>query len=315
MTYQVKQSSTAYPLVFFMTDSSDHITGKTGLSPTVTIRKPGGSFVSPSGAVTEIGNGWYQVAGNATDTNTLGPLLLHATATGADPTDMVFEVVAHDPQDGVRLGLTALPNVTQGNAGALVTSGTGTGQISLSSGAVIIQSGTGTGQLSISSGVVSANVTQFGGSAGTFAGGRPEVNVSHFGGTAGTFSVGIPSVNTVQWRGVQPNNLTSGRVDVTVGAMQEDVITASAIAANAITSSELADSAAEKIRDAIKALIVESEGSITLQEAISIMLAVLAGETENGGNTFLTPNGGATRVTATTNADNEREAIVLNPSS
>lgn len=97
--YKVKEDSAAYPLVFFMTDSTDHVTGKTGLSPTVTIRKPAGSFASPSGAVTEIANGWYQVAGNATDTSTLGPLLLHATATGADPVDMIYEVVAVDPQD------------------------------------------------------------------------------------------------------------------------------------------------------------------------------------------------------------------------
>jgi hypothetical protein len=96
-SYQVKQSSTAYPLVFLMIDSSDHISPKTGLSPTVTISKAGGSFASPSGAVSEIGNGWYKVAGNATDTATLGPLLLHATASGADPVDAMYEVVAIDP--------------------------------------------------------------------------------------------------------------------------------------------------------------------------------------------------------------------------
>ena len=39
------------------------------------------------------------------------------------------------------------------------------------------------------------NVTQFGGSAGTFASGRPEVNVSHFGGSAGTFASGIPQAS------------------------------------------------------------------------------------------------------------------------
>jgi hypothetical protein len=97
--YTIKQSSTAYPLVFFMVDSTDHRTGKTGLTPTVTLRKVGGSFATQAGTVTEIANGWYQVAGNATDSNTLGPLLLHATATGADPTDEVYEVVAFDPQD------------------------------------------------------------------------------------------------------------------------------------------------------------------------------------------------------------------------
>lgn len=98
-TYAVKQSSTAYPLVFFMVDSTDHVTGKTGLTPTVTLSKAGGSFASPSGTVSEIGSGWYQVAGNATDTGTLGALVLHATGTGADPVDQVYEVVAVDPQD------------------------------------------------------------------------------------------------------------------------------------------------------------------------------------------------------------------------
>lgn len=141
------------------------------------------------------------------------------------------------------------------------------------------------------------------------------VNVTHFGGQAASASGGIPSVNTVQWRGTQPNNLTSGRVDVTVGAMQSDVITAAAIAANAIGAAELADDAAQKIRDAILAAIVESQGSYSVQQALSIMLAVLAGQTTNGGNTILTPNGQATRVAATTNGSNERTAMSLTPSS
>lgn len=97
MGYDVQQSSTDQPLAFLMVDSADHITGKTGLTVTVTIRKVGGSFASPSGAVSEVGNGWYEVAPNATDNNTLGPLLLHATATGADPTDDCYQVVVHNP--------------------------------------------------------------------------------------------------------------------------------------------------------------------------------------------------------------------------
>jgi hypothetical protein len=111
MPYSVKKSSTGYPLVFFMTLSSDHITGATGLSPTVTISKSGGSFASPSGSVSEIANGWYQVAGNATDTGTAGPLLLHATAATADPTDTIFEVVAYDPQDATALGLSSVSGI------------------------------------------------------------------------------------------------------------------------------------------------------------------------------------------------------------
>jgi len=104
--YPIKQSQTAQPLEFLMVDSTDHVTAKTGLTPTVTLSKNGGAFASPAGAVTEIGNGWYKVAGNATDANTLGPLLLHATGTGADPADGRFDVVAYDPQDAAALGLS-----------------------------------------------------------------------------------------------------------------------------------------------------------------------------------------------------------------
>ena len=94
----LKQSSTAQPLVFLLVQSADHLTGLAGATPTVTLSKAGGAFAAAAGAVTEIGNGLYRVAANATDTNTLGPLYLHATATGADPTDQEYAVVAFDPQ-------------------------------------------------------------------------------------------------------------------------------------------------------------------------------------------------------------------------
>jgi hypothetical protein len=95
--YAIKQATAVQPLVFLMVDSTDHITGKTGLSPTVTISKNGAAFASPAGAVSEIGNGLYAVAANATDSETLGPLVLHATATGADPVDWLYPIVAYDP--------------------------------------------------------------------------------------------------------------------------------------------------------------------------------------------------------------------------
>lgn len=108
MSYFLKASQAARPLLFLMVDSTDHVTGKTGLSPTVTLSKNGAAFGAPAGAVTELSGGWYKVAANATDTNTLGPLLLHATATGADPSDLQFEVVSFDPEDAAALGLSRL---------------------------------------------------------------------------------------------------------------------------------------------------------------------------------------------------------------
>lgn len=122
MGYLLKQSDTTRPLVFLMISSSDHISGVTEISPTVTLSKNGAAFNAPSGAVTEIGSGWYKVAGNATDTSTVGPLLLHATGSGADPCDDRFEVVAFDPGDVMRMGMTAIPNVVHSITGGLPTS-------------------------------------------------------------------------------------------------------------------------------------------------------------------------------------------------
>lgn len=128
--YPILKSSSGTPLLFYMVDSADHISAKTGLSPTVTISKNGGSFGSPSGAVSEIANGWYKVAGNGTDTGSEGPIALHATASGADPfDDVVAMVVEYNPMDAVRLGLTALPNANAEAAGGLYTRGSGAGQI------------------------------------------------------------------------------------------------------------------------------------------------------------------------------------------
>lgn len=94
-----KQSSTGRPVQFAMVDSADNVTPKTGLTPTVTLSKDGGAFNPASGAVSEVGNGVYSLAGNATDRNTLGTVVGRATAAGALEEKFYFEVVAVDPFD------------------------------------------------------------------------------------------------------------------------------------------------------------------------------------------------------------------------
>ncbi|MEW8027843.1 MAG: hypothetical protein AB2806_08900 [Candidatus Thiodiazotropha sp.] len=64
----------------------------------------------------------------------------------------------------------------------------------------------------------------------------------------------------------------------------------------------------------IWAKVCESEGSITAQQILSILLSSGAGTTSNGGANFHTPNGNAQRVAGTMNASNERTAITLTPS-
>lgn len=85
--------NTAKNRMVLMVDSSDHITGKVGLTLTLTLSKNGAAFASITPTVTERGNGWYNVAYTSSHTDTLGDLALHASAAGADPTDLLDNVV------------------------------------------------------------------------------------------------------------------------------------------------------------------------------------------------------------------------------
>lgn len=68
-------------------------------------------------------------------------------------------------------------------------------------------------------------------------------------------------------------------------------------------------------RETIKQIIETADGGINVQEAFSIMLAVLAGVTDTDGLVFRTPDGTSVRVTATVDANRNRTVIVLTPAS
>lgn len=95
------KQSTARNLSVLMTDSSDHISGKTGLTLTIYASKDGGTPAAITPTVTELDStnmpGWYKLALTTSHTDTLGDLALHVTATGADPSDLVRHVVAALP--------------------------------------------------------------------------------------------------------------------------------------------------------------------------------------------------------------------------
>jgi hypothetical protein len=116
---QLIYNGDAKPITFGMVSSTDHITALTGGSPTVTISKNGGAYAAPAGTVAEIGDGLYKLTPSGSDATTNGMLLLHATATGGDPTDVAAQVVAFSPYDAVRLGLSAIPNAAAGASGGV----------------------------------------------------------------------------------------------------------------------------------------------------------------------------------------------------
>lgn len=102
------KQSTAYNRMLLMVDSSDHISGKAGLTLTLTASKNGGAFGSITPTVTDRGSGWYNLALTTGNTDTLGDLAVHATSAGADPTDFTDQIVAVDLADAAGFGLSRI---------------------------------------------------------------------------------------------------------------------------------------------------------------------------------------------------------------
>lgn len=114
--------------------SSDHVSNATGKTIAITISKNGGAYANPSGGATnatEIANGSYYVGLTTTDTNTLGPLFIRGSVATVDDVILIVNVVK-----ATNGGLTALPDTAVTTNASLLTSGTGTDQLSVASGRI-----------------------------------------------------------------------------------------------------------------------------------------------------------------------------------
>lgn len=91
-----KLASTDHPISFTLRLTSDGSLA-TGKTPTVILSKDGGAYAAAVGAVSEVGNGQYTLAGDAADRDTLGELWAHITETDSvEQTIMLCDVVASD---------------------------------------------------------------------------------------------------------------------------------------------------------------------------------------------------------------------------
>ena len=97
----IKQGSTP-TILFLLVSSTNHVSGlATGATPVVYVGKGAsgtGSLSSNTATAVDTANlpGWYRLALTATETNTIGDLVVHASATGADDTDRLFVVESND---------------------------------------------------------------------------------------------------------------------------------------------------------------------------------------------------------------------------
>jgi hypothetical protein len=77
-----------------------------------------------------------------------------------------------------------------------------------------------------------------------------------------------------------------------------------------IAAASISTAAANKIRDAITAAIVETQGNYTVAQVLSLVLAGVFGRTNAG--TFSTPNNGAPRAVISYTG-NDRTSVTLSP--
>lgn len=174
MTIYLKQSTASQevPLGYFV-DSTDGNTEETDLTianTDVKVWKTGATTLANknSGGATHISNGIYYAVLDATDTDTLGPLVIFVHVTGALTVRLECVVLAANVYD------------------------------SLIGGGDLLQ-----------------------------------VDTTQVGGTVQTAGDIIGDTNDIQTR--LPAALVGGRMDASVGAMAADVVTASAVAASAVT--------------------------------------------------------------------------------
>jgi hypothetical protein len=155
------------------------------------------------------------------------------------PMSVPIEIVAYDPFDAVRLGLTALPNAVAEAAGGLITSGTGTGQLSVSAGSVGLKAQTH--------------------SASTIGGIGNYANISNVTLHAGTHSSvtiqGVTRVNSAVTLNADTHSGATIAGIVAGGLLNASIadgfISSGKFASGAITAASLAADAGEEIADAL----------------------------------------------------------------
>lgn len=318
--YPIKQNTAINSLFFLFDSNGDPVTGKVDGDFTKRISKNGGAFAALTITVAEQESGWYSLTLSSSHTDTLGILSLRFTASGAKQVNLQYRIHARVLDD------LAFP-ATAGRSLAVDTSGrTDLGQW------------VGTAPNALIGGRVDANAQVVGDKTGysltqTFPANFATQVIDASG------RIDLSKVN-----GTAINNLISGRVDASVGAMAAAVITAAAHAANAIDATAFAQAAADKAWSTATRTLTAFSFSVTAstvtdktgyslagagldsvvvetglnaRQALSINSSALGGVLAGAATTTITIAAAGTpatnRITASVDASGNRSAVTLSP--
>lgn len=213
------KQSTAYTRTFIMVQTADHISGLTGATVAVKISKAGAAGAAAGGTVTEVdatnNPGLYKIVLTTTDTNTLGDLSFHCTATSGDPTDFIDQITANI------LGDTLPANATQIN-GVATTSVT---TINANQGTTQPLNFTGTGasalvksdMIDIASAAVATGTAQIGVNVVSYASGQAPLQPT----VAGrTLDISVAGNAGLDWANIDAPTTAQGLTGTTISATQ-----------------------------------------------------------------------------------------------
>ncbi len=222
---RILKQSTATDILVLMVDSTDHVTGKTGLTLTITASKGAAAFASITPTVTERGNGWYALALTTSHTDTLGDLGFHVTGAAADPADFLCRVVAG--------ALDADVSTRALEAGGNLATVLGdTNDLQTRVPAALVSGRMDASVGAMAAGVVTAAAVATDAIDGDAIAATAVSEIQSGLATAAALATVQADTDDIQTR--LPAALVSGRMSSYVGAMAGDIIAAATIAADAI---------------------------------------------------------------------------------
>lgn len=251
MTIYLKQSTASQevPLGYFL-DSTDGNTEETALTianTDIKLWKTGATTLANknSGGATHISNGIYYAVLDATDTNTLGPLVIFVHVAGALAVRLECVVLAANVYDSLIGGGDLLDvNVSQfGNANGTFASGrpevntTHVGGTAQTAGDIIGDTNDIQARLpaALVGGRIDANVGAMGTDVITSTALAASAVAEIQSGLATSAAVAAVQADTDDIQTRLPAALVGGRMDASVGAMAANTLTASALATDAVT--------------------------------------------------------------------------------
>lgn len=219
------------------------MTGKVDGDWTKRISKNGGAFAAMTVTITEMENGWYSFPLSTSHSDTLGILSLSFSATGVKRVNLQYRVHAQLPDDHATAAALATMQADTDDIQTRLPAALVSGRMDASVGtmAANVLTATAIATDAITAAKIAADAI---GASELAADAVTEIQA----GLATAAALATVQADTDDLQARLPAALVGGRMDASVGAMAADVVTAAAIATDAIGSAELAASAVTEIQ-------------------------------------------------------------------